>query len=40
MLKIPDDISETQFNALYKVCTTFEARENSAPDVVLTDQNF
>ena len=35
-LKILDDVSESLFN----VCITFGARENSAPDGELTDQNL
>ena len=37
MLKIPDDVSETLFNVLDKICITFEATENSSPDDELTD---
>ena len=40
MLKIPDDVFETLFNMLYKVCITFGARESSSPDSELTDQNL
>ena len=40
MLKIIDDVSETLFNMLDKVCISFGARENSAPDGELTDQNL
>ena len=39
LLRIPDDISETLFNMLDRVCTTFGARENLPPDSGLTDQN-
>ena len=40
MLKFPDDVSETLFNVLDKVCITFGARENSSPDGELTEQNL
>ena len=40
MLKILDDVSETLFNMLDKVCISFGARENLAPDGELTDQNL
>ena len=32
MLKILDNVSETLFNMLDKVCIRFGARKNSAPD--------
>ena len=38
MLKILDDVSETLFNVLDKVCISFGAMKNSAPDAELTDQ--
>ena len=40
MLIFPDDVSETLSNVLDKVCITFGARENSASDGELTDQNL
>ena len=40
MLNILDDVSETLFNVLDKVCISFGDRENSAPDGELTDQNL
>ena len=40
MLKSPVGISATLFNVLNKVCITFGARENSAPDGELIDQNL
>ena len=40
MLKILDDVSETLFNVLDKVCVSFGARENSAPNGELIDQNL
>ena len=40
MLKILDDVSETLFNVLDKVCLSFGAKPNSAPDGELTDQNL
>ena len=40
MLKIIDDVTETLFNMLFKVCISFGAIENSVPDGELTDQNL
>ena len=40
MLKIPDDVSETLFKVLDKVCTTFGTRKNSYSDGELTYQNL
>ena len=40
MLKIIDDVSETLFNLLDKVCISLGAIKNSAPDGELTDQSF
>ena len=40
MLKILDDVSETLVNVLDKVCISFGAREKSALDGELTDQNL
>ena len=40
MLKIIDDVSETSLNVLDKVCISFGARDNSAPDGELTNQNL
>ena len=40
MLKILDDVSETLFNVLDKVCISFGARENSVLHGALTDQNL
>ena len=39
MPKILDNVSEALFNVLDKVCTSYGARKNSAPDSKLTDQN-
>ena len=40
MLKILDNVSETPFNVLDKVCFRFGVRQNSTPDSELTDQNL
>ena len=40
MLKILYEVSETLFNVIDKDCISFGARENSAPDGDLTDQNL
>ena len=40
MLKILDDVSDTLLNVVDKVCISFGARENLAPDGGLTDQNL
>ena len=39
MLKNPDDVSETLFHVLDKVCTTI-VKENSSQDGRLTVQNL
>ena len=40
VLKILIDVSETLFNVLDKVCISFGARETSALDGEVTDQNL